>query len=62
MQIGILIGVFSGAILGIILLIVGGVSFLSARKKGGKCKWSPWVALAGVCALVTAGVNALCFL
>lgn len=56
------IGIISGLVLGVILLAVGGTAFLLAKKKGEKCKWCPWVAMAGACALITAGVNALCFL
>ena len=47
---------------GAILLIVSGVAFLLSKNKGEKCKWCLWVALAGVCALITAGANALRFL
>lgn len=55
------IGIILGVVLGVILLIVGGVAFLLAKKKDKKCKWCPWVALAGACALITAGANALRF-
>ncbi|MEG0693780.1 MAG: hypothetical protein RR444_11960 [Oscillospiraceae bacterium] len=58
MKIGIILGIIFGAI----LLIVGGVAFLLSKKKGEKCKWCPWVALAGTCALITAGANAFRFL
>jgi hypothetical protein len=57
-----IIGINLGIILGLILLIVGGVAFFVAKKSGKKCKWPVWVLLAGVCALITAGVNALRFL
>ncbi len=56
------IGIILGNILGLILLIIGGVAFFVAKKSGKKCKWYVWVLLAGACALITAGVNALRFL
>ncbi|MBL4937571.1 hypothetical protein JK636_17790 [Clostridium sp. YIM B02515] len=56
------IGIILGVILGLLLLIVGGVGFFVAKKSGKKCKWCVWVLLAGVCALITAGANALRFL
>ena len=56
------IGIILGVILGVILLIVGGFAFSLAKKKGEKCKWCPWASLAGACALITAGANALRFL
>lgn len=56
------IGIILGIVLGIVLLIVSGVAFFLAKKRGEKCKWCLWVALAGACALITAGANALCFL
>lgn len=56
------IGIIVGNILGLILLIIGGVAFFVAKKSGKKCKWYVWVLLAGTCALITAGVNALRFL
>ena len=62
MKIKMKIGIILGFVLGIILFVVGSVKFLLTKNKGEKCKWCPWVALAGVCALITAGVNALYFL
>lgn len=56
------IGIILGIILGLILLIVGGVASFVAKKSGKRCKWYVWVLLAGVCALITAGANALRFL
>lgn len=56
------IGAILDVVLGAILLAVGGVAFLLAKKKGEKRKWCPWVALGGACALITAGANALRFL
>jgi hypothetical protein len=56
------IGIILGIILGLIILIVGGVVFFVAKKSGKKCKWYVWVLFAGVCALITAGANALRFL
>lgn len=57
-----IIGIVLGIILGLILLIVGGVAFFVAKKSGKKCRWYLWVLFAGVCALITACVNALKFL
>lgn len=56
------IGIILGVILGLLLLIVGGAAFFVAKRRGKKCKWCVWVLLAGVCALITAGANALRFL
>ncbi|MFD1174841.1 hypothetical protein ACFQ3W_00770 [Paenibacillus puldeungensis] len=56
------IGIILGVILGVILLVIGGFMFLAAKKSGKKCKYCSWVMLAGVCALITAGANALRFL
>lgn len=56
------IGIILGAILGIILLIVGGVAYLLSKKRDKKCIWCPWVFLAGACAIITATANALRFL
>ncbi len=56
------IGIILGVVLGVILLMIGGTAFLLAKKKGKKCRWCPWVCLAGGCALITAGANALRFL
>lgn len=56
------IAIILGAIFGVILLIVGGIAFLVTKGRGEKCKWCLWVLLAGVCALITAGANALRFL
>ncbi len=56
------IGIILGIILGVILLLVGGVAFFVTKKSGKKCKWYVWALLAGVCALITAGANALRFL
>ncbi|MEG0919700.1 MAG: hypothetical protein RR967_03380 [Anaerovoracaceae bacterium] len=56
------IGISLGCVLGVILLIIGSIGFLLSKKKQEKCKWCPWVVLAGVCALITAGVNAFYFL
>ena len=53
------IGIILGIILGLILLIVGGAVFFVAKRRDKKCKWCVWVLLAGVCALITAGANAL---
>lgn len=56
------IGIILGVILGVVLLVIGAVMFLAAKRSGEKSKWCPWVILAGVCALITAGANALRFL
>lgn len=56
------IGIILGVILGLFLLIIGGVAFFVAKRQDKKCKWCVWVLLAGVCALITAGANALRFL
>ncbi len=56
------IGIILGIILGLFLLVIGGVAFFVAKRRDKKCKWSVWVLLAGVCALITAGANALRFL
>jgi len=53
------IGIILGTILGFILIIVGGIAFFSASRRNEKCKWCIWVLLAGMCALITAGANAL---
>lgn len=55
------IGIILGFILGIILLLISGISFLIAKNRNQKCNWCLWVALGGICALVTAVVNLICF-
>ncbi|OPJ64622.1 hypothetical protein [Clostridium oryzae] len=55
------IGIILGTILGVLLLIIGGTAFFIAKRRGTRCKWCLWVSLAGVCALITAGANALRF-
>lgn len=56
------IGIILGVILGLLLLIVGGAGSFVAKKSSKTCKWCVWALLAGVCALITAGANALRFL
>lgn len=56
------VGIILGTILGIILLIVSAIGMLLYKRRGISCKWSLWVALAGVCSLITASVNALCMI
>lgn len=56
------IAIILGAILGVVLLLIGAIGWLSQRRKGKVRQWVLWISLAGVCALITAGINALRFL
>ena len=53
------IGIIIGAILGAILLIISLIGFFVSKRQGKSSRLYKWVALAGVCALLTAGANAL---
>lgn len=56
------IGIVLGAILGIILLLISSIGFISAKLKHQSHKWPMWTLLAGVLALLTAGSNTLLML
>ncbi|QOR34684.1 hypothetical protein IMX26_14595 [Clostridium sp. 'deep sea'] len=53
------IGIILGAILGIVLLLISLIGFFLSKNKTESSIWYKWLALAGVCALVTAVINAL---
>ena len=53
------IGIIIGYILAIILIIVSLIGLLFSKKQNESSKWALWVMLAGVIALLTAGVNTL---
>ncbi|MFD3445723.1 hypothetical protein ACFDTO_14090 [Microbacteriaceae bacterium 4G12] len=54
-----LIGIISGFVLGIVLLIVGFIGMIVSKQKSASNRWSGWVMLAGGCAILTAFVNML---
>ncbi len=57
-----LTGIIIGLVLGAILLIIGGIELILARKQNRKSKWGIYVMMAGILALITASSNTLKFL
>lgn len=53
------IGIIIGLVLGVVLLLIGGITLCVTLLKKGKLTWEPWVAFAGLCAILTAGINAI---
>lgn len=56
------VGIILGSILGIILILVSAIGMLLYKRHEISCKWPLWTALAGVCSLITANINALCMI
>lgn len=56
------IGIISGMIFGILLLIISFVSLLVSKRKGEENKWARWVILFGCCAIISAIINSFAFL
>lgn len=53
------IGITLGLVLGVVLLIVGGIELILAKKQSRKSKWGTYVMMAGILALITAFSNTL---
>ncbi|MGE6256332.1 hypothetical protein ACQKCU_00265 [Heyndrickxia sporothermodurans] len=56
------IGIISGMIFGILLLIISFVSLLVSKRKGVENKWARWGILFGCCAIISAITNSFAFL
>ncbi|MGE7672872.1 hypothetical protein ACQKMV_04695 [Lysinibacillus sp. NPDC094403] len=56
---GMIIGIISGAVLGVILLLSSMISIWNSKKKQQENRYAVWIMVAGFIALITAGNNAL---
>ncbi|WP_179631971.1 hypothetical protein [Clostridium peptidivorans] len=51
------IGIILGFALGIILLLIGFIGMIVNKQKRKSRRWTDWVIIAGVCAILTAIFN-----
>lgn len=56
------IGIISGIILGVLLLLISMVSLFVSKRNGIENKWAWWVFLLGIAAIITAIVNSFALL
>ena len=56
---GMTIGIISGAVLGVILLLSSLLLFLISKIKQRESRYAIWIMIVGLLALITSGSNAL---
>jgi len=56
---GMIIGIITGAVLGMILLLISMILFLISKRKQEEDRYTIWIMVAGLVALFTSGSNAL---
>ncbi|MFJ7920814.1 hypothetical protein ACIQ6U_13745 [Lysinibacillus fusiformis] len=56
---GMMIGMMTGAIIGVVLLLISFILFWLGKRKQEENRYAIWVMVAGLLALITSGSNAL---
>ncbi|WP_336635881.1 hypothetical protein [Lysinibacillus fusiformis] len=56
---GMMIGIMTGAIIGVVLLLISFTLFWIGKRKQEENRYAIWVMVAGLLALITSGSNAL---
>ena len=56
---GMMIGIITGAIIGVVLLFISFILFWIGKRKQEENRYAIWVMVAGLLALITSGSNAL---
>jgi len=56
---GMIIGIITGAVLGVILLLISMVLFWISKRKQQESRYAIWIMVAGLIVLFTSGSNAL---
>ncbi|HBI99972.1 hypothetical protein [Lysinibacillus sp. UBA5990] len=56
---GMMIGIMTGAIIGVVLLFISFILFWIGKRKQEENRYAIWVMVAGLLALITSGSNAL---
>ncbi|ODV56011.1 hypothetical protein [Lysinibacillus fusiformis] len=56
---GMMIGIMTGAIIGVVLLFISFILFWIGKRKQEEHRYAIWVMVAGLLALITSGSNAL---
>lgn len=58
---GMMIGIITGAIIGVVLLFISFILFWIGKRKQEENRYALWMMLAGLLALITSGSNALTY-
>ncbi|MEY9973001.1 hypothetical protein ABH966_003385 [Lysinibacillus sp. RC46] len=59
---GMIIGIITGAVLGVVLLLISMILFWISKRRQEESPYAIWILAAGLLALITSGSNALKYL